>query len=143
MQASKLQKQAEKLNRHLKVAHQTAAEAEVVHANTVAQHVKQLEDKEVSVHPLSGNTYLCAAVALSVCGAVPPLRPRCMHGMVVCTVYCMYILCCPQWQGAKPWHKLFKQLRYVQAMQLTTCLCQRELETQVDGTTLSGRGQDT
>ena len=66
LQASKLQKQAEKLNKHLKTAHETAAEAEVVHASTVAQHVKKLEDKEVSMHPMSGKSDLFVHSSCSV-----------------------------------------------------------------------------
>ncbi len=45
LQAAKLQKQTEKLNKHLKIAYQKAADSEV--ATTVAQHLKKLEDKQV------------------------------------------------------------------------------------------------
>lgn len=47
MQAAKLQKQTAKLNKHLKIAYQKAADSEVAHATTVSQHLRKLEDKEV------------------------------------------------------------------------------------------------
>ncbi len=47
LQAAKLQKQTEKLNKHLKIAYQKAADSEAAHATTVAQHLKKLEDKQV------------------------------------------------------------------------------------------------
>ncbi len=47
LQAAKLQKQTEKLNKHLKIAYQKAADSEAVHATTAAQHLKKLEDKQV------------------------------------------------------------------------------------------------
>ncbi|DBA77071.1 TPA: hypothetical protein ACH3X1_009658 [Trebouxia sp. C0004] len=48
-EAAKLQKQTEKLNKHLKIAYQKAADNEVAHASTVAQQLKKLEDKQKEV----------------------------------------------------------------------------------------------
>ncbi|DBA69844.1 TPA: hypothetical protein ACH3X2_012558 [Trebouxia sp. C0005] len=47
--AVKLQKQTEKLNKHLKIAYQKAADSEAAHATTVSQHLKKLEDKQKEV----------------------------------------------------------------------------------------------
>ncbi|KAA6417193.1 MAG: hypothetical protein FRX49_12830 [Trebouxia sp. A1-2] len=49
LQAVKLQKQTEKLNKHLKIAYQKAADSEAAHATTVSQHLKKLEDKQKEV----------------------------------------------------------------------------------------------
>lgn len=148
LQASKLQKQAEKLNKQLKTAHQTAAEAEVVHARAVAQHVKKLEDKEVSTHPMSGKSDLFVHSSCSISqpwcslssASLMYAQDRRLHSVlhihfVMSSMAERKFVAEAAVEAAAVCHR---QCDYIL---LTTCFCQHDMENQVDGIILSGRGQ--
>ena len=84
VQAAELQKLSEKLEQQLKLANDQIAHSESDHASSVAQHIKRLEDKEVSPN-LSASMALFLPEANSRCPDVScnnaPIRLDMMHNL--------------------------------------------------------------
>lgn len=88
LQAVKLQKQTEKLNKHLKIAYQRAADSEAEHATTVAHHLKKLEDKQVRDQQWcicklqrQADALYCLCVLSACCGSCVMLVGDMVHGL--------------------------------------------------------------